>query len=316
VGSSATALLALGDLGSAVAPTFAVLAAAQVLIGAAVAGVVAAGTAAVGVWAGEGERTRVLSWALIGQPTAWIVGMPLAGVLGEHSWRLGWLVLPLGSAVLATMVLLAMPKASEQRSASTRLRPVLADRAIARWALAELLFNCGWSGMLVYAGALFAESYDAPSSVVGLILGGGAGVYVCGNLAARRLAARQPHRQLVALALLLVVLVTAFDGVRLGTWASAALFGLTALVGGARTLVGSAVGLSVAPETRLAAMGLRTAAVQIGSVAGTGVAGLALAAGGYGALGVTMAALCAGSAAALLELRIGVTRLEPVGARR
>ena len=310
--AAGTALLAAGALASAAAPSFALLAAAQVLLGVGIASVVAAGTTAAGVWAGEHERTRVLSWALIGQPAAWIVGMPLAGALGAHSWRLAWLVLPLSSAVLATLLLLLLrqPAARGQHAVSTRLRPALADRAIARWSLSELLFACGWSGTLVYAGTIFADTYDSPETAIGLILGGGASVYVCGNLAGRRLAARQPHRQLVALALLLGVLVTAFGAVRPDAWTSATLFAATAFVAGCRTLVGGAVGLSVAPQARLAAMGLRTAAAQIGGVVGTGVAGLALAAGGYAALGLAMAALFAGAAAALVELSVGVTQLE------
>ena len=48
----------------------------------------------------SGGRPR-LSWALIGQPAAWIVGMPLLGVAGGHSWRYAWLGLPLVGAVLA-----------------------------------------------------------------------------------------------------------------------------------------------------------------------------------------------------------------------
>jgi predicted MFS family arabinose efflux permease len=75
-------------------------------------------------------------------------------------------------------------------------------------------------------------------------------------------------------------------------------------------LVGNAVGLSVAPEARLGAMGLRTAATQIGAVAGTGIAGLALAAGGYATLGLAMAAAFVAAAASLVELHVCVTRLE------
>lgn len=306
-----TALLAAGALASAAAPSFVLLAAAHVLLGAGVGCVIATGTAAAGVWAGEHERTRLLSWALVGQPVAWIAGMPILGALGERSWRLCWLVLPLGSAVLAMLLLtLARPSTHGHRSRPAHVRSLLADRAVARWGLAELLFNAGWSGTLVYAGTLFADSYDSPKTAVGLILAGGAGLFVCGNLTGRLLARWQPQRQLVALALLLSALVTGFGAVRHDTWTSATLFAVTAFVAGCRTLVGNAVGLAVPPEARLAAMGLRTAVVQVGGVAGTGIAGVALAAGGYATLGLTMAAVLVGAATSLLELRIGVTRLE------
>jgi DHA1 family inner membrane transport protein len=51
---AATALIAAGSVASAAAPTFALLAGTQVLLGAAAA------------WAAEADRTAVLSWALIG----------------------------------------------------------------------------------------------------------------------------------------------------------------------------------------------------------------------------------------------------------
>ena len=71
-------LLALGSLASAAAPDYAVLAAAQVPVGIAVAVLTTAATLAAAEWVpSEGLRTRTLSWALVGQPAAWIAGMPL-----------------------------------------------------------------------------------------------------------------------------------------------------------------------------------------------------------------------------------------------
>lgn len=310
-----TTLLAIGALLSAAASSFAMLAAAQALLGVAAAGIVVAATAAAGAWAGEHEPATILSWAFIGQPAAWIVGMPLVGALGSHSWRLAWLCFGLPAAAVAGLLLLLLrpPRELETRASPAPFRSALADRAIARWGLAELLFNCGWSGTLVYAGTLFADSYDSPKSAVGLILGGGAVAYVCGTLIGRRCADRQLPRQLVLLASLLCALVVAFGAVRPGVSVSVGLFVAAAFVAGWRTLAGGAIGLSVTPDVRLAAMSLRTAAVQVGGVVGAGIAGVSLAAGSYEGLGLAMAALLAGSAAALVELRIGVARVEALG---
>src|SRR5262245_48787773 len=95
------ALLAAASIASAAAPSFAVLALAQVAVGVAVAVLTTAGTLAAAEWAAPELRTRALSWALVGQPAAWIVGMPLLGALGERSWRYGWLALPGVAAVAA-----------------------------------------------------------------------------------------------------------------------------------------------------------------------------------------------------------------------
>ncbi|MGZ4371913.1 MAG: MFS transporter, partial [Gaiellaceae bacterium] len=67
-------LLAAGSLASAAAPSFVVLALVQLVVGVAVALLVTAGTAAAAEWTPREERARVLSWALIGNPAAWIIG--------------------------------------------------------------------------------------------------------------------------------------------------------------------------------------------------------------------------------------------------
>src|SRR5262245_31463644 len=85
----ASVLLAIGSIASAAAPTLSLLALAQVPVGVAVAVLTTASTLAAAEWVLEELRTRTLSWALNGQPSAWIVGMPVIGILGEHSWRYG-----------------------------------------------------------------------------------------------------------------------------------------------------------------------------------------------------------------------------------
>ena len=80
-------LLAAGSVGSAVAPTFGILAAAQSVIGLGLAMVLSGGPAASESWAAEAEGARVLSWALIGQPVAWIVGQPVVGLVAGSDWR-------------------------------------------------------------------------------------------------------------------------------------------------------------------------------------------------------------------------------------
>jgi predicted MFS family arabinose efflux permease len=308
-------LIGLGSLASACAPSFAVLAAAQVALGVAIAAVVAGGTAAAAAWAPDGRRTQVLSWALVGQPAAWIVGMPLVGALGERSWRLGWLVLPLVAAAVAAAAVARRPPDAGPDHAEPRVRSALASRPVARWATAELLANCGWAGTLVYAGALFTESYGATGALTGAVLAAGAAAYVVGNFTARRSADRSPRQQLVLLALALAVAVPLFGAVRLGVAASALLFALAAFAAGARTLLGNVVGLEIAPGHRLAAMGIRTATTQFGYFAGAGAAGLALRAAGYTGLGLTLGAFFVGAALALTEVRAGVRAVVTTSSR-
>ena len=105
-----SALLAAGSVASAAAPTFALLAAAQVPLWAGIATLLAAGVTAVAAWSEPGRRTRVVAHAFAGPPTAWIVGMPLIGVVAEVHWRLAFLALPLPAALLAGLALAARPR--------------------------------------------------------------------------------------------------------------------------------------------------------------------------------------------------------------
>ena len=75
------------------------------------------------------------------------------------------------------------------RSRPARARAALGDRTLARWLASELLANAAWAGTLVYAGALFVESYGTSTGLTGCLLAVAAGAYVAGNLTCRRLVA-------------------------------------------------------------------------------------------------------------------------------
>jgi DHA1 family inner membrane transport protein len=279
--------LALASLVSAAAPSFTVLALAQVLLGVSVSALLVGGTVAAAEWVPRQHRTRVLSWALVGPPAAWIVGMPLIGAIGEIDWRWTWLALPLGAALVAGVAVGLRPH-SPRTTESDSLITALRDASTARWVLGELLATSAWVGALVFSGALFTESYGATSIVTSLVLAAGAAAYVAGNVYFRRVVDCRAHILLVRLSVVLAVGVALFGIVRPALPVSAALFAATAFVAGGRTLIGSAVGLEAAPERRLAVMGARAAAAQLGYFLGSAAAGVALAAGGYPGFGLAL----------------------------
>ena len=294
-----TAGLALASLVSAAAPNFAVLAAAQAMLGVSVAALLVGGTVAAAEWVPRQHRTRVLSWALVGPPAAWIVGMPLIGAIGEIDWRWTWLVLPLGAALVAGVAVALRPE-SPRTTESDSLISALRDPPIARWVLGELLASSAWIGTLVFSGALFTESYGATTIVTGIVLAAGAAAYVAGNVSFRRVVACRAHILLVRLSVVLAVGVALFGIVRPGLPVSGALFAATAFVAGGRVLIGSAVGLEAAPERRLAVMGARAAAQQLGYFVGAAAAGAALSAGGYPGFGLALGFLFLASAVPFL----------------
>jgi predicted MFS family arabinose efflux permease len=288
------ALLTLGSAVSAVAPGFAVLAVAQLPIGVGIGLAYSAAVAAAVEWSSPEDRSRVLAVALLGPPFAWIVGMPVAGLVGDVSWRLAWIALPLAAALVAFVTLARRPS-TPPAGARAGLRAVLAQPGVTGWSLGELLANSAWAGALVFAGALFVESYGLSVSVTGLVLGGVALVYVPGNVLVRRWVDEHARVLLVGLALGAALAVAALGAVRIEAWLSFVLFALLSFLAGGRTLAGSARGLDLAPELRLGVTGVRTASLQFGYFVGAAVGGAALAIGGYTTLGLVFSALFVGA---------------------
>jgi MFS transporter, DHA1 family, inner membrane transport protein len=300
------ALLVTGAATSFAAPSLFVLAAGQALTGAASSTLVAAGVAAAAAWSGEVDRGRVVAWTLVGAPTAWVVAMPVIGVVGATNWRLAFVV-PVVVAAVAAVALRRAPVAPPPRL-GPGLRSVLADRTLRGWVMSEVFAYAAWSGVLVYCGALFVESYGSSPAVVGLSLGLGAAAYIPGTFLAQRIAVGHGRPLLVAMGLLLAVCVVTFGVVRVGTVPSAIGFGALCFLAGARTYLGSAVGLDLAAGKGAAAMSVRAAAAQIGWILGGGLGGASLAVGGYPALASVFAVLFVAGAVVHVPAFGAVTR--------
>jgi predicted MFS family arabinose efflux permease len=252
--------------------------------------VTTAGTLAAAEWVEPDRRSHVLSWALIGQPAAWIVGMPLIGFVGDHNWRYSWLTLPLVTALLAAVAVGGRGDPPSAGAVQARLRPVFDDATLTRWLAAELLANSAWAGMLVYAGGLLVESYGASTAVASIVLALGAGAYVAGNLAFRRATEREPRLTLAVLSLVLAAACVLFGAFRPSLVVSGALFSVAGFAAGGRTLVSSAFGLRSRAELRTASMSIRTATMQLGYFAGSFAADARVRLPAFSVVGVVFAA--------------------------
>jgi len=298
---AAAALLAVASLASAAAPSYALLAVAQAPVGVAVAVLTSAGTLAAAEWTPPELRTRTLSWALVGQPAAWIVGMPVIGLVGEGSWRYGWLALPLVAAVAAAVLLAPRAGGPPVAIGRARLGSALRERSLARWLAAELLANTAWAGTLVYAGALVSESYGCSPALTGGVLSGAGAAYVAGNLLSRRLVRHEARRVLVLLAVCLALADALFGIVRPDVATSSALLAGASFAAGARTLVSSAFALAAPPDLRASATSLRASTMQLGYFVGSLLGGAALATADFGGLGAALALCFVAAAATLLR---------------
>jgi predicted MFS family arabinose efflux permease len=287
-------LLALGSALSAGAPSFAVLAGAQALLGIGIGLVVAVGIAAAGDWSPPERRAHVLAWAIAGMPAAWIAGMPVAGAVAGIHWRAAWLVVPTTVAVTAIVLLRRRPRDVPARRTGAGIgawrRP-----EVARFTAGELLANAAWAGVLTYVGALLISSYDLSPATVATGLGAAAAAMLPGTFTARRGAARATPLLLAALtacqgcAVLLLCAVRPAAVVTLGVLAA------MAYVNGWRSMVASAFGMDTAPEDKLTVMAMRAAANQFGYLLGAALGGIALAVAGFAGLGIALASMFLGA---------------------
>jgi predicted MFS family arabinose efflux permease len=284
-------MLATACGASAAAPTFAVLAAAQAVLGVAVALLLSGAVAGTVAWVAPERRADALSLAFSGQALAWLVGMPIVGLVGAVSWRLTWVVLPLVAAAGAFLRVASLPPVRSARASLTGDLALLRDRAVAGWALGELLAFSAWTGMLVYAGALLIESYGLSLRTTGLLLGLAFVAYFPGSFLFSRRIDRHPRRLLIGLALAAAAVAATIGVVRPSAFVTVPLLALYIFLNSGRTISGSAFGLDAAPGRAVAAMGLRASATQLGYLIGGGLGGLALHLGGYQAAGATFAVL-------------------------
>jgi predicted MFS family arabinose efflux permease len=285
------AVLATGALLSSAAPSFAALAAAQVPVGFGLAFVLAGGLAAAAEWTAPDDRPRVLAWTLLGQPGAWVAGMPIIGLVADLNWRLAFAV-PFTAAATALVAVRRRAgrapagAAPAERSSGTSIwrRP-----DVVGWAVGELMAFTAWSGVLVYIGALLIETYGLATRTTGLLLAAAAAAYFPASFVTQRVIARHARAVLIGLGLTAAAGTAILGTVTPGPLFSTTLFALIVAAVGGRTLAASAFGLQAAPDDRVAISATRAAVTQLGYFSGAALGGAALAAGGYSALTTVLA---------------------------
>lgn len=291
----------LAGLGSALAPTFGVLLAVQAAGGLGIAALLSMGYAAVGDYFPPGRRAWAIGMVTVGQPLAWVVGLPLIGFLADtFSWRASFLGVPMAFSLvgLAFALRLPAPRRAAEREPGTRrghggaLGSLIRDRSAVIWVIAELSAYTGWAGTLTFLGAFYISQYDLSAGLTSPLLSLTALGFVGGSLVAHRVS---QGRRLPLVVLVSAVLSGALLVVALGRPMSLALtvvlliaFGLSQGVRGATS---SSLGLQQSPTHRGTLMALRAAVVQAGYVIGSIGNALLLPLGGFGLIGLSGALL-------------------------
>src|SRR5690606_7489197 len=278
-----------------------VLLAVQAAGGLGIAALLSMGYAAVGDYFPPGRRAWAIGMVTVGQPLAWVVGLPLIGFLADtFSWRASFLGVPMAFSLvgLAFALRLPAPRRAAEREPGTRqahggaLGSLIRDRSAVIWVIAELSAYTGWAGTLTFLGAFYISQYDLSAGLTSPLLSLTALGFVGGSLVAHRVS---QGRRLPLVVLVSAVLSGALLVVALGRPMSLALtvvlliaFGLSQGVRGATS---SSLGLQQSPTHRGTLMALRAAVVQAGYVIGSIGNALLLPLGGFGLIGLSGALL-------------------------
>ena len=286
-----SALLAFGSAASAVSPSFLWLALAQVPMWAGIAMLLTSAVAAAASWSEPGRRTKVIAHMFAGPPAAWIVGMPLIGVVAEVDWRLAFVALPLPAGLLAAAAALGRPADATIARAGTSLRGFLRDSMARRWALGELLATSAWVGTLVYCGSLLRDGYGMSTTATGVALAAMAVAYLAGNQWAGRGDPSRARSTMLASSLVAAVTVAL-------TWAftptvavTLVVFAVSGALVGTRTVVGTVYGFQVAGEMGREVGATRAVTTQLGYLIGSLAGGASLALGGFALIAVAFGGL-------------------------
>jgi predicted MFS family arabinose efflux permease len=290
----------------ALAPTLALFLAAHLLVGLAFACLLSAGFAGVAAFTPE-RRPWAIGYVAGANALAWIVVTPIAGIVTQWlSWRAAQVV----PAAIAIAALVATRGARLKPNWSTPapLAALLREQSARRWLGAEVIAYCAWAALLTFIGAFFIERLGVPQATAGWMLAAGAAAHFAAWSRSGRLVDLVPRRRLAAgssliMAILLFALLRTASA-PLGV----ATFCLACLAAGVRSPASSGLGLEQMPRHPGAMMAARTAATQLGYLAGAVVGGAVISGSGYGALGIVLAVGMAGSA--LLILRVD-DRLQP-----
>ena len=286
-----SALLAFGSAASAVSPSFLWLALAQVPMWGGIAMLLTSAVAAAASWSESERRTRVIAHMLAGPPAAWIVGMPLIGVVAEVDWRLAFVALPRPAALLAAFAAARRPGDLPIPHAGSSLRSFLRNSTARRWSLGELLATSAWVGTLVYCGALLTDGYGMSTAATGVALAAVAVAYLAGNQRAGRGDPGRARSTMLATSLVGAVAVAL-------TWAftptvavTLVLFAVAGAMVATRTVAGTVYGFQVAGDMGREVGATRAVTTQLGYLIGSLVGGAALALGGFGLLAVAFGGL-------------------------
>jgi MFS transporter, DHA1 family, inner membrane transport protein len=315
-------LFVLGNLLSAVAPTYPLLLTGRIVAALCHGAFFGIGSVLAADLVAVERRARAIALMFSGLTLANVLGVPFGTALGQHfGWRSTfWAVTALGLLSLAG--LLAFVPADTVRSRQTVRAQLLPLRRLDVWlALATTVLGFGglFASFTYVAPMMTGVAGYPPWAVTWLLVLFGAGL-CAGNALGGRLADRSPAITLVVLLVLLTAVLIAFRFTASGAAGAAVTLFLLGVVGFA-TVPGLQMRvIEEAGGTTTLAAAVNIAAFNLGNAIGAYLGGLVIDAGlGYAAPNLAGAALAAGGlvlavAGARRRARSAPARLVPADA--
>jgi len=340
------ALLGLASLGSALAPSYEMLAATRVLSGAGAAAMAPATFAAVADLFPYAQRGRIYGYITAANTVAMIAGVPAATILAAlMSWR--WAFAAVGLVTLSAVVLLL--RLYPARSSELRVSPALRDPArregsesskrntepqtkhpelparnffvasyvpvlqapTARALLgSSFAMSVGSMAFQTYLGAFFIGRYGLSTAELAPILGiGGIGVLIGAQLAGR-LGDRIGYKRMMSVSVLVAAVLIVIQTFTTTTVQLATLLNFVTWVPmGMRFTSASTIISEAVPSARGTMNALNAAAFNAGTVLAAFLGGVIVESSGYELLGLLTLAGAATSAAlvALFVVEVDTT---------
>jgi predicted MFS family arabinose efflux permease len=198
-------LLMVGAVGSALAPNFAVMVAARVLIGIAAGALVAnCFTAASEIVTDPNRQGRAVGIVASGTTVAVLAGLPVVAFLEDQfgwRWALGSAIVPLGLSLLGTRLLPVTRSGStaseghgEAISGNLARRLLRDDRVTLAIVLATGFLFVAYIGWITYYSAYVENDFAKGASWIGPLFIAGGLAELAGNFGAPALSHRAPVR--------------------------------------------------------------------------------------------------------------------------
>ncbi|MDN5687200.1 MAG: MFS transporter [Brachybacterium sp.] len=282
---AALSTFVLGNLITAVAPTYALALGGRVLAALGGCLLAAAVTGYVVHLVAKRHRGRALSFVLGGWMTATALGVPVGLILGQSNWRLPLvLVSVVGTVALVGIGLRLPPLRYPSSSLLDRLRPLARPHLVAGLLVSTGVL-CASYTCFTYAVLILQPSHPAGWMIIVIMCGYGL-ASMLGNAVTGRLVDRfSPVRVLtVVLAGLLVDALFGALALSLAVPSAVAVlslvwFLLAGIGNGVHAVPQQARLAAMAPASVAVVMALNASAISLGSALGGGVGGLALATG-------------------------------------